>query len=407
MRLLVYEHASGGGLADGSVPSDVLSEGFGMLRGLLSDFKSAGHSVTTFLNSRLSAFNPPIAADYVIPIDSLQEAKTSIEDVAGSFDGAYIIGPETNHILQSIIASAEETGLKVLNPSASAIDKVSDKVKLCQLLTKEGIRTPETAILSFPEAQDIEEPLEINFDFPMVFKPLNGVGCSGLSVVENETEIPRAIAKIKKESGEKDFMVQEYIQGIPASVSLISNGSEALPISLNKQTLILSGPERSSSYRGGLVPYDSPLIDEAFKLAKDTVESLRELKGYVGVDLVLTEKSPVVIEVNPRLTTSYVGLRSTVDFNVGQAITEAVLQGGLPEDFRFTGYSCFSKVKVASPVAAVLQNSYGTEEIVSPPFPFGEEKTHALLLCHGSTMRKSIRGLRGAEKCFLRTFGRD
>jgi tyramine---L-glutamate ligase len=406
LRLLVYEHASGGGLADGSVPSDVLSEGFGMLRGILSDFKSAGHSVTTFLNSRLSAFNPPVAADYVIPINSLQEAKTSIEHVAGSFDAAYIIGPETNHILQSIIASTEEAGLKVLNPSASAIDKVADKAKLCQLLTKEGIRTPETAILSFPKAQDIEETLD-NFDFPMVFKPLNGVGCSGLSVVGNETEIPRAIAKLKKESREKDYMVQEYVQGIPASVSLISNGSEALPISLNKQTLILSGPERSSSYRGGLVPYDSPLIDEAFKLAKDTVESLHELKGYVGVDLVLTKKSPVVIEVNPRLTTSYVGLRSTVDFNVGQAIAEAVLQGGLPEDFRFNGYSCFSKVEVASPAAAVLQNSYGTKEIVSPPFPLGEEKTHALLLCHGPTRRKSISGLRGAEKCFLRTFGRD
>jgi predicted ATP-grasp superfamily ATP-dependent carboligase len=49
--------------------------------------------------------------------------------------------------------------------------------------------------------------------------------------------------------------------------------------------------------------------------------------GYVGVDLVLGEaddgKDDVVIEVNPRLTTSYVGLRRLVCGNLAAAMLAA------------------------------------------------------------------------------------
>ncbi|MBL4637980.1 MAG: ATP-grasp domain-containing protein, partial [Proteobacteria bacterium] len=34
-----------------------------------------------------------------------------------------------------------------------------------------------------------------------------------------------------------------------------------------------------------------------------------------GIDLVLTSSGPIVIEINPRLTTSYIGLKSTLNFN--------------------------------------------------------------------------------------------
>jgi predicted ATP-grasp superfamily ATP-dependent carboligase len=408
LRLLVYEHASGGGLTDGSIPSDVLSEGFGMLRSIISDFKAAGHNVTTLLNSRLAAFNPPIAADNVLPILSWQEAKTSIERVAGEFDAAYVIGPETNQTLQSVIETAEEAGLTLLNCAASTIGEVVGKLTLHRCLKKKGIESPETVMYSvFDEVEDIKQALQSDFSYPMVFKPLDGVSSSGLSLVENEAQIEGAIAKIKRESTRKDFVVQQYVQGIAASVSLITTGKEALPISLNKQILLLAGPESDSAYMGGSVPFDSPFVPEAFKLAKKTVESFSGLRGYVGVDLVLTEKGPLVIEVNPRLTTSYVGLKHAADFNIAKAITDAVLEGTLPDNIQFTGYSSFSKFKVHSPTIVALQNAYGLEELISPPFPMGDANAYALLLCHRATLNESIKGLHDAEERLLRIYGRE
>ena len=52
--------------------------------------------------------------------------------------------------------------------------------------------------------------------------------------------------------------------------------------------------------------------------------SLPGLRGYIGIDFVLTEGKPFVVDVNPRLTTSFVGLRGVAGFNVAEAIVNAV-----------------------------------------------------------------------------------
>jgi predicted ATP-grasp superfamily ATP-dependent carboligase len=50
----------------------------------------------------------------------------------------------------------------------------------------------------------------------------------------------------------------------------------------------------------------------------------------VGVDLVETSDGPVVLEVNPRLTTSYCGLRTARGLNPA-ALVMGLLSGGRPE----------------------------------------------------------------------------
>ena len=68
MKVIVYEHASGGGYAGQPIPSSVLSEGFGMLRSVVADFKAAEHEVTVLMDARLSKLNPPLNADVILPI---------------------------------------------------------------------------------------------------------------------------------------------------------------------------------------------------------------------------------------------------------------------------------------------------------------------------------------------------
>jgi predicted ATP-grasp superfamily ATP-dependent carboligase len=52
--------------------------------------------------------------------------------------------------------------------------------------------------------------------------------------------------------------------------------------------------------------------------------------GYVGIDMVLTDRDAVVIEVNPRVTTSYVGLRKVLRPNPAALMLEAA-RGNLPD----------------------------------------------------------------------------
>jgi predicted ATP-grasp superfamily ATP-dependent carboligase len=58
-------------------------------------------------------------------------------------------------------------------------------------------------------------------------------------------------------------------------------------------------------------------------------EAIPGLRGYVGVDLVLSDTDAVLIEINPRLTTAYVGLRRALEQNVAALIVDACA-GSLP-----------------------------------------------------------------------------
>lgn len=405
MRLLIYEHVSGGGFADEAIPASALSEGYGMLRSLISDFKASGHSVTTFLDSRIARLNPPIDADCVVPVFSSQDARANIRKISESADVAYVIAPETDGLLQSLVELVEQTGAASLNCKARTVEKVSNKAFVYDFLKKVGINTPETIVFSVADdLEEIKKAIRGRLNFPLIFKPSNGVSCCGLSLVRNKDQVAGAVDKIKKESPNTQFAVQELIKGANASISLFSTGNNAVSVSLNRQDVTIEAPEGFSSYKGGLVPFDHPLRAEAFEVAEKIVKSFRDLRGYVGVDLVLTEEEAVAIEVNPRLTTSYVGLRRIANFNPAQAIINAVLKRELPTNTQNCGYAYFSKVEMPNPTVNALQKTYGLDEVVSPPFPVSEKDVAwTLVVSHGSTSKEAALRFREAEKRVLST----
>ena len=81
--------------------------------------------------------------------------------------------------------------------------------------------------------------------------------------------------------------------------------------------------------------------NEAKEIAKKAVESIRGLKGYVGVDLILGDEV-YLVEINSRITTPYVALRQMLNFNLGEAIVESV-KGHLPEEVNIKGEIEFQK----------------------------------------------------------------
>lgn len=402
MNLLVYEHVTGGGFANEKISPSVLSEGYGMLRALISDFKAAGCNVTTFLDSRLKAFNPPIEADDIIFISSYKELDKALKKISQAVNAVYIIAPESDQILQRLVETVETSGGISLNCQVNAIGKASNKMTIYKILKRFGLQTPKTLIVDIHENVKQIKRIIDELGFPLVFKPIDGVSCCGLSIVRDKSQIVAAVNKIMKESSNKCFIAQRLIKGVAASVSLISTGEEALPITLNKQIVTLAPPNSNSSYNGGIVPLHHSLEKEALRAARMTVKSLTGLRGYIGVDMVLTQKEPVVIEVNPRLTTSYIGLRRVVNFNPAQAIIDAVIERRLPEDVQNSGYTSFLKVKVPAPAHEILLKTYGLKDVASPPFPVtGDEAACALLVSYSAKLKDAEIGLYKAEKRLL------
>jgi predicted ATP-grasp superfamily ATP-dependent carboligase len=57
-------------------------------------------------------------------------------------------------------------------------------------------------------------------------------------------------------------------------------------------------------------------------LVDNIAHALPELWGYVGIDLIEMLEQLLVLEINPRLTTSFVGINAALGINV----TENILQ---------------------------------------------------------------------------------
>ena len=402
LRIIIYEYVSGGGFAEQPLLPSVLSEGFAMLRSVVFDFKAAGHEVTVLLDERLSRLNPPIVADCTIPVFCSKDPKDFLRKIAKINDAIYIVAPETRQILKSMVELAEQTGMISLNCEPSAIRKVADKRKLHEMLQKLGAK-PKTIILKISDGSPkIKQAIKNSLNYPVVLKPTDGVSCGGLSIVKEPVQLERAIEKIKEASASEFFVVQEFINGTSASISLLSTGKKALALSLNKQNITLVGPEDASSYDGGTVPLDHPLKKEALSIAEKLVESIEGLRGYVGVDLILSDDKIFVVDVNPRLTTSYVGLCRVTSFNLAEAIVNSVLKGTLPTKPEIREFSCFSKIETNKPSFTVFQKASKLYSVISPPFPLNENTTvSSIVIGKGESLENAGLRLEEAKKRLL------
>lgn len=344
-----------------------------MLQGLTADFKAAGHQVTILLDSRIAAFSLPLIADHIVKIAFSSEVESNIKKASLTNDAALVVAPE--NALQSIVKLTENTGMLSLNCQSISIEKTIDKTNLFDRLGKLKLHYPETEILQLSmSGEEVAQTINEKLGFPAVIKPSVGAGCEGLSVIQNIHQVTHALTKITNQNTHNQIITQKLIFGTPASISLFSTGTQAIPISLNLQEVILATPENSSSYAGGAVPFDHPLMEEAFSGAKKLVESYQGLRGYVGVDVILTDEV-FFIEINPRLTTSYVGLRKISAFNPAQAIVTSVLHDKLPKNVKTKGYACFLKVPMHRVSAKGWQHIWKLKNVISPPFFFSQEET--------------------------------
>ena len=146
------------------------------------------------------------------------------------------------------------------------------------------------------------------------------------------------------------------------------------------------------------MPFDHPLKKEAFLLAEKVAESFAGLCGYIGVDLILGQTGVSVVDVNPRLTTSYVGLRQVSRFNVAEAMLDAVLDGRLPRETANPNVTCFSKMETPKPTQSAFQKISQLASVVSPPFPLSKGKACSLLMGCGVGLEQASSRLEETKK---------
>jgi predicted ATP-grasp superfamily ATP-dependent carboligase len=155
--------------------------------------------------------------------------------------------------------------------------------------------------------------------------------------------LARAILEAESEGWSGSLILQPYLPGRAVSVSFLAGTERLLSLPAVKQELSNDG---RFHYRGGSLPLPPELDRRARSLAEKAVRTVEGMHGYFGVDLVLGASSDgradAVIEINPRLTTSYIGLRRLAQFNLAQALLGLVTRAPLPVENWRTGPIIFS-----------------------------------------------------------------
>ena len=314
MQILVHEHASGGGLAGRAVPASLGREGAAMRDALVADLaRMRRHAIVATMDPRF-----PLRAPRGVRVVTLQAGTgRGLERLIASVDAVWLVAPETGRCLERLAARAEKLGKRLLGPGAAAIRRASDKAALPRRLAREGVAHPETRLL---RAGTDPAKAARQLGYPLVVKPARGAGCQGVCLVRDDADLLRAVTVARRVDGKGALLLQRYVPGTPASVSLLADGRRTMTLAVNAQWVRAARP---FTYRGGATPLSHALARRAADAARRTCRAVPGLRGYVGVDVVLSDSDAVVIEINPRLTTAYLGVRRAFDENVAALALEA------------------------------------------------------------------------------------
>jgi len=308
-----------------------------MLEAVLADFRAWGTVRTVTTHDRRLTRRPRGADDVVDVAPGEHEAV--LTDLLETCEAALVIAPEMDGVLARLSALVEATGAFLLGSRPMAVAVATDKWACYEHFRAAGLPTPETRLVR--RADLLVEAAR--FGFPLVVKPVDGVGCEGVCRVGAPEELIAAQEILAQTTRCEKILLQRLVPGDHASVSLlVTDDGRVRPLSLNGQRVVVGCP---FTYRGGVVPLRHPLAARAFEVAEGAVRQVPGLRGYVGVDLVLADGEAWLMEINPRLTTSYIGLRRVVSCNLAQAIWAVCREGRWPEDVRVTGRAVFVKVR--------------------------------------------------------------
>ncbi|NOQ33819.1 MAG: ATP-grasp domain-containing protein [Methanosarcinales archaeon] len=325
MEVMVAEYA----VATGD--PDILGEGCAMLATLANSFAAGGHLVRYPAREQVHG----VCGDAVACNGDCDDGgfATAIERIARTCDAGIVIAPDD--ILADLTEIVEESTVNLGGPSKS-VRNCADKLVCSRILSDNGIAVPGV----IDDAGGIGGA---DSGARYVIKPRSGCASEGISIVmarqERSIDVTarKGRALSEKVNLSDDFIVTELVSGEHLSASLIL-GKTVLPLTVNKQ-MVEIGTE-TIKYNGGVVPYQTPRWDEVMDTAAKAADVLG-CKGYVGVDIVAGDEL-YVVDVNPRPTTSILGIAKVIDHEIGDLIIRAGL-GDLPESVGITGTFEFTK----------------------------------------------------------------
>lgn len=315
MKIFVCEYITGGGLYREAMTDSLAAEGAMMRDALLSDLAGipAVEVIVTY-DARLPA--PALVPD-AIPVHADGDLQLVWSDCMKRAEAVWLIAPETDDILSNLTKAASDWGKRVIGCPLDAVSLMTNKYQTYRALVAAGIPT----IPSYRMGHWLEEAGDVSA-LEWVVKPDDGVGCEGIHHFSTISSLRKWLLQY----GHDRLIIQPYVEGSAASLSMICRDGRAWLLACNQQkVLIEAGRIRYAGSRVNAMADDWDRFEE---LARRLAAAFPSMTGYVGADVICNEQGLHVVEINPRLTTSYVGLRRSINCNPARLILDLLYNDG-------------------------------------------------------------------------------
>ena len=322
-KILVCEFITGGGLAAEALPESLAKEGALMRDALLVDLRELDmFDITVMHDARLM---PPAQAKLAIKVESASFRECFAEAIS-QVDLVWLIAPETDGTLLELSelcyeAEKLENGPAFIGSGFDAMLTGTSKTLCCEALQSAKIYTLPVHAGEDLMQQPYYEALPEHGRW--VAKPEDGAGCEGIRLFDSLSALKSWIADDERYL---HYLAQPYQEGTAASLSMLCRNGKAWLLSCNQQHVECDGHQfkLTGVTVNGMLAYWQRFETIARKIAQMLPDAL----GYIGVDLIVdTENDKIyVLEINPRLTTSYTGLHQALGANPAKLILDCVLE---------------------------------------------------------------------------------
>lgn len=321
LKILLLEYITAGGFNRMSLDTALLQEAMLMRDALMRDFSQLPDvEIVTSYDARLA---PPCGIKQAMKIDTTVEPEHAWQSLLNVCDSALVVAPESAGMLSRLTLMIEKAKVQNLGSPAHAVDLTGDKYQTYQLLSAANIHTVATYKASEIEQVPVSET-------GYIIKPNDGAGCEGMHFFNDMHSLRNWL----KEYNNDNLIIQPYQPGIAASISALFKSGLAWVLSANTQLIASLQPQAPVKLKACAVNALPAYIPHFNVLAKQIAQLLPSLNGYAGIDVIIDNDRIYVVEINPRITSSYIGLKESLNHNPAQLIIDAVCQPdfGLPPD---------------------------------------------------------------------------
>ncbi|MGB4957812.1 MAG: RimK family alpha-L-glutamate ligase [Candidatus Saccharimonas sp.] len=189
----------------------------------------------------------------------------------------------------AIVRQFEATGA-FTTASSIAINRSRDKLRAYQVLAKAGVGIPRTVFAR--ETANFEDVIELAGGTPLIIKVARGTHGNGVVLAETP-KAAKAVMQAFYVEG-VNFLVQEFVkESAGTDIRALVVGGRVVA-SVKRQSL--DGDFRSNTHQGG-EGVAVKLTEEERKTAVKAAKAMG-LSTFCGVDMMRSERGPLVLEVN-------------------------------------------------------------------------------------------------------------